>query len=232
MPNSVRDEKAKVLRSIRPVSMDEAGRVSARGQYGPGFILGKPASGYRDEKDVSPHSNIETYAAIRFTIDNWRWADVPFYVRTGKNLAKQVTEIAVLFRRTPHFIFRQSANQAQDSNVLALRIQPNEGITLRFDAKMPGQAMNIQPVHMDFRYGSTFGTHLASAYERLLLDCMLGDLTLFNRADSVETAWALVEPFLDAWSKAGPIPIYPSGSWGPAGADALLEREHRRWRLL
>lgn len=232
-PNSVRDEKAKVLRSIRPTNVDEVDRIAVRGQYGPGFISGKPVIGYQEEKNVSPQSNTETYAAIRFTIDNWRWADVPFYVRTGKNLAKQVTEIAVLFRRTPHLIFRQSAVPDPGANVLALRIQPNEGITLKFVAKMPGQSMSIQPVNMDFRYGSTFGVHLATAYERLLLDCMLGDPTLFNRADSVEAAWTLVEPLLAAWSShPAPIPTYPSGSWGPPEADQLLEREGRHWRLL
>ncbi|MBZ5495026.1 MAG: glucose-6-phosphate dehydrogenase [Acidobacteriia bacterium] len=233
-PNTVRDEKAKVLRSIHPTSADEVEKVSVRAQYGPGFIAGKPTAGYQEETNVSPQSGTETFAAIRFTIDNWRWADVPFYVRTGKNLAKQVTEIAILFRRTPHFIFRQSPVADLGANVLALRIQPNEGITLKFVAKLPGQSVNIQPVNMDFRYGSTFGIHLASAYERLLLDCMLGDPTLFNRADSVEAAWSLVQPFLDVWSSHRPavIPTYASGSWGPPEADFLLEREHRRWRLL
>jgi len=233
-PDSVRDEKVKVLRSVRPTTSDEVPSVSVRGQYGRGIIAGHPVVGYREEKGVSPQSNIETYAAIRFTIDNWRWAGVPFYVRTGKNLAKQVTEIAILFRRTPHLIFRQSPAGGLASNVLALRIQPDEGITLKFVAKLPGQAMTIQPVNMDFRYGSTFGAHLASAYERLLIDCMLGEPTLFDRADSVEAAWTLVEPFLNVWSqrRAEPIPTYASGSWGPAEADEILEREGRSWRLL
>jgi glucose-6-phosphate 1-dehydrogenase len=233
-PNSVRDEKAKVLRSIRPTAPEEVERVSVRAQYGPGFIGGKPVVAYREEKSISPQSNTETYAAIRFTIDNWRWAGVPFYVRTGKNLAKQVTEIAILFRRTPHSIFRQAPIADLSSNVLALRIQPNEGIALKFVAKLPGQAMSFRPVNMDFRYGSTFGIHMASAYARLLLDCMLGDPTLFNRADSVEAAWGLVQPFLHVWSshRAATIPGYASGSWGPPEADILLEREHRHWRLL
>ncbi len=233
-PNSVRDEKAKVLRSIRPFTVPEIPRVSVRGQYGPGFIGGRQVPGYVEEKGVAPDSTTETFAAIRFTIDNWRWAGVPFYVRTGKNLPKRATEIAITFRRTPHFIFRQATSDGADSNVLAMRIQPNEGITLKFVAKLPGQAMNIRPVNMDFRYGSTFGMHLASAYERLLLDCMLGDPTLFDRIDSVETAWTLVQPFLDAWGpqSAIAIPKYESGSWGPAEAEALLARENRTWRLL
>ncbi|HYK89655.1 MAG TPA: glucose-6-phosphate dehydrogenase [Acidobacteriota bacterium] len=232
-PDSVRDEKAKVLRSIRPFNEDEIAQVSVRGQYGPGFKSGKQVPGYLEERGVSPKSRTETFAAIRFTIDNWRWAGVPFYVRTGKNLPKRATEIAVTFRRTPHSIFRQISDKV-DSNVLAMRIQPNEGITLKFVAKLPGQAMNSQPVNMDFRYGSTFGMHLASAYERLLLDCMLGDPTLFDRIDSVEAAWTLVQPFLDAWQSDStlPIPHYESGSWGPAEADALLARENRTWRLL
>ena len=233
-PNSVRDEKAKVLRSIRPCTPEEVGRVAVRGQYGRGFVGGRETPAYREEKGVSPNSTTETFAAIRFTIDNWRWAGVPFYVRTGKNLAKRATEIAILFRRTPHLIFRQAPTDQVESNVLALRIQPDEGITLKFEAKLPGQSMNIRPVSMDFRYGSTFGPHLSSAYERLLLDCMVGDPTLFDRIDSVELAWSLVQPFLDRWSSTdgGPIPTYASGSWGPAEADALLARENRRWRRL
>ena len=233
-PNSVRDEKAKVLRSIRPCTPEEVGQVAVRGQYGRGFVGGREMPAYREEQGVSPNSTTETFAAIRFTIDNWRWAGVPFYVRTGKNLAKRATEIAILFRRTPHLIFRQAPTDQVESNVLALRIQPDEGITLKFEAKLPGQSMNIRPVSMDFRYGSTFGPHLSSAYERLLLDCMVGDPTLFDRIDSVELAWSLVQPFLDRWSSTdgGPIPTYTSGSWGPAEADALLARENRRWRRL
>jgi glucose-6-phosphate 1-dehydrogenase len=233
-PNSVRDEKAKVLRSIRPCTPEEVDRVGVRGQYDAGFAAGQQVPGYLEEKGVSPDSKTETFAALRFAIDNWRWAGVPFYVRTGKNLAKRATEIAIIFRRTPHFIFRQAGTDQVESNVLAMRIQPNEGITLKFGAKLPGQSINIRPVNMDFRYGSTFGMHLSSAYERLLLDCMLGDPTLFDRIDSVEAAWSLVQPFLDRWSSSdgGPIPKYASGSWGPAEADKLLAREGRRWRRL
>src|SRR5437867_642616 len=233
-PNSVRDEKAKVLRSIRPASPEEVDAVAVRGQYAPGIIGGQQVPGYLEEKGIPPGSTRETFAAIRFTLDNWRWAGVPFYVRTGKNLAKRATEIAILFRRTPHFIFRQAPNDEVEQNVLALRIQPDEGITLKFGAKLPGQSMNIRSVNMDFRYGSTFGLHLSSAYERLLLDCMSGDPTLFDRIDSVEAAWSLVQPFLNAWESGanGSVPKYASGSWGPPEADELLTREGRRWRRL
>jgi glucose-6-phosphate 1-dehydrogenase len=205
-----------------------------RGQYARGFIGGKEQAGYLEEQGVAPNSRTETFVAIRFAIDNWRWANVPFYIRTGKNLAKRATEIAITFQRTPHFIFCQAPAARVESNVLALRIQPDEGITLKFVAKLPGQAMEMRPVNMDFRYGSTFGPRLADAYERLLLDCMNGDPTLFDRIDSVETAWSLIQPFLDIWGadRSGTIPQYASGSWGPQEADALLARENRAWRLL
>ena len=232
-PNSVRDEKAKVLRSIRPFSPAEARANSVRAQYGPGFVGGRPVPGYLDEKGVSPSSRTETFAAVRFVVDNWRWAGVPFYLRTGKNLSKRVTEIAITFRCTPHLIFAEAGAERADANVLALRIQPDEGITLKFNAKLPGQAMSVRPVNMDFRYGTTFGPHLASAYERLLLDCMLGDPTLFDRADSVEAAWRIVMPILEGWAAGqGPLPTYASGSWGPAEADELLLKDRKRWRLI
>ncbi len=233
-PDAVRSEKAKVLRSIRLFSPEDVPRFAVRGQYAPGFIGGKEAPGYLMETGVAPNSRTETFAAFRFAIDNWRWANVPFYIRTGKNLAKRVTEISITFQRTPHFIFRQASVHQVESNILAFRIQPDEGITLKFVAKLPGQATEIRPVNMDFRYGSTFGLHLAEAYERLLLDCMNGDPTLFNRIDSVETAWSLMQPILDAWGadRSDPIPQYVSGSWGPSEADALLMRDNRMWRLL
>jgi glucose-6-phosphate 1-dehydrogenase len=232
-PNSVRDEKTKVLRSIRPIEPETAASVTVRAQYGPGILAGRRAPGYWEEPGVAPDSRTETFAAVRFTIENWRWAGVPFFVRTGKNMAKHGTEIAISFKRTPHLIFSAPTPQHVESNVLVLRIQPDEGIALKFVAKLPGQSMSIRPVNMDFRYGSTFGPRMASAYERLLLDCMLGDQTLFDRADSVETAWSLVQPIIDCWreDRSEPIPQYPSGSWGPAEADALLARENRRWRI-
>jgi len=233
-PAAVRSEKAKVLRSVRAFTPEDVQRLSVRAQYGPGFIGGKEAPGYLAERGVAPGSRTETYSAIKFNIDNWRWANVPFYLRTGKNLAKRVTEIAIVFQRTPHFIFRQAPRDQVESNVLAFRIQPDEGITLKIAAKLPGQAMQMRHVNMDFRYGNTFGLHLAEAYERLLLDCMLGDPTLFNRIDSVEVAWSLMQPFLDTWGadRSTPIPQYASGSWGPAEADELLARDNRNWRLL
>jgi glucose-6-phosphate 1-dehydrogenase len=233
-PDAVRSEKAKVLRSIRAFTLEDVHRFSVRAQYGPGFIGGKEARGYREETGVAAESRTETFAAIRFSVDNWRWADVPFYIRTGKNLAKRVTEIAVVFQPTPHFIFRQAPATRVESNVLAFRIQPDEGITLKTMVKLPGQALEMRPVNMDFRYGSTFGPHLADAYERLLLDCMLGDPTLFNRIDSVESAWSLMQPFVDVWGadRSRPILQYASGSWGPAQADELLAREKRSWRPL
>jgi len=232
--DSVRDEKAKVLRSIRQVSPSEIDALAVRGQYSRGFIQGNAVAGYHEERGVAADSRTETFAAMRFLIDNWRWAGVPFYVRTGKNLPKRLTEIALQFRRTPHLIFSQAPTDEVEPNVLALRIQPDEGITLKFGAKLPGQAMNIRSVNMDFRYGSTFGAHLSSAYQRLILDCMLGDLTLFDRADSVEAAWGLVQPFLERWEndRRRPIPTYASGTWGPSEADDLLAGEHRRWRRL
>lgn len=233
-PDSVRDEKSKVLRSIRRITPEEVPTLSVRGQYGHGFTRGKEVVGYLEEPGVAPDSRVETFAAVRFNIDNWRWANVPFYIRTGKNLAKRVTEIAIIFRETPHFIFRREPGAGIQSNVLAFRIQPDEGITLRIAAKLPGQTTEMRPVNMDFRYGSTFGPHLTGAYERLLLDCMLGDPTLFNRIDSVETSWALIQPILDTWKadQSTPIPQYESGSWGPAESDELLARDGRAWRLL
>jgi len=208
--------------------------VAVRAQYTSGLAGGRQAPGYREEKGVSPDSLTETFAALRLTVDNWRWAGVPFYLRTGKNLARHITEIAVTFRGAPHLIFGHDGTQPPGSNVLALRIQPDEGITLKFFAKLPGQSMNIRPVNMDFRYGTTFGLQMASAYERLLLDCMLGDNTLFDRADSMEMAWKIVQPFLDSWARpdAHPPSVYASGSWGPPEADDLLAREGRKWRLL
>ncbi len=231
---AVRSEKAKILNSIRPFSPEGVRRFSVRGQYNRGFIGGKEALGYLEEPGVAPGSRTETYAAIRFLIDNWRWADVPVYIRTGKNMPKRETEIAITFQRTPHFLFRQASAEQVESNVLVFRIQPDEGITLKFIAKLPGQSMEMQPVNMDFRYGSTFGLHLAEAYERLLLDCMLGDPTLFDRIDSVEASWELMEPILRAWNadQSSPIPQYASGSWGPREADELLARENRSWRSL
>jgi glucose-6-phosphate 1-dehydrogenase len=231
--NAVRDEKVKVLRTIRPFTTEDVRQFTVRGQYGPGSLRGRQVSGYRSEPNVSPESRTETFAALRLLIDNWRWADVPFYLRSGKRLPKQVTEIAVRFKQPPHLLFGSSATSLLESNVLVLRIQPDEGISLKFEAKLPGQGMQLRPVIMDFRYGSSFGEELPTAYETLLLDCLQGDVTLFTRSDEVECAWRLVSPILEAWLEAPtPFPNYEAGSWGPAAAYQLMEKEGRQWRRL
>ena len=199
-----------------------------RGQYGPGGVAGTYIPGYREEPGVAKDSATETFVAARLEIENWRWAGVPFYLRTGKRLRRQVTEIAIQFRRAPHMVFR---GQQMDANSLVLNIQPEEGISISFDAKLPGQEMRLAPVTMDFNYHLAFGDNGRSAYATLLNDCMRGDATLFDRADGVEAAWALVDPILEAWRGEKPdFPNYPAGSWGPAEADTLLERDGRHWR--
>jgi glucose-6-phosphate 1-dehydrogenase len=230
--DAVRDEKVKVLRAIRPLTsvMDE----TARGQYGPGTVNGQAVPGYREESGVASDSRTETYVALRFFVDNWRWAGVPFLLRTGKRMAKRASEIAIQFRQAPHLLFDSGPLNDIEPNVLAVKVQPDEGITLRFDSKVPGQANQIRPVTMDFRYNASFGVESPEAYERLLLDAMLGDSTLFTRSDEVETSWSLITPIHQAWD-AAPAPEfanYEAGSWGPKTADALLEREWRRWRRL
>ena len=229
-----RDEKIRVIEAIKPIAPGGIPMECVRGQYGPGFIAGESVVGYREEPAVSKDSITPTYAAFRFFVDNWRWADVPFYVRSGKRLPKRLTEIAIQFKRAPHLPFRKGQIDELSGNVLALRIQPDEGITLKFGAKVPGPSMRIRSVNMDFGYGATFGREDASPYERLILDCMKGDQTLFDRADGVEAAWALIDPVLTAWA-ADPgvaFPNYAAGSWGPAQADDLLARDGRAWRRL
>jgi glucose-6-phosphate 1-dehydrogenase len=225
--DAIRDEKVKVLQSIRP-SVDVV-----RGQYGPGYINGKPVVGYREEKDVNPKSNIETYVAMRLFIDNWRWAGVPFYLRGGKRLPKKGTEIAIIFKDAPGVLFQQNGRK-HDPNVLAMRIQPDEGIAMKINCKVPGPSSPIQPVKMDFRYGSYFGQSPPEAYERLIWDCMVGDSTLFARADEVEQSWKILTPVLNDWAKHPPknFPNYPSGSWGPEEADQMIQKEGRSWRIL
>jgi len=228
----VRDEKTKVMRAICPISPDEAGRVAVRGQYGPGFVAGQRVAGYREEKGVSAQSVTETYAALKLQVDNWRWAGVPFYLRTGKRLATRASEIAVQFRQTPHLVFRRNPEILAEPNRLVLRIQPDEGMSLSFGAKLPGPDLRIKPVEMDFDYGRAFGGEPPEAYERLLLDAMKGDATLYARGDWVDMAWELLGPVLHAWTAGDPgkFPNYEAGTWGPAEADALLERDGRRWR--
>ncbi len=231
-PNSVRDEKVKVLKAIQPQTPDEILRDTVRGQYAAGAIDGQPVVAYRQERDVNPMSLRETYAAWKVQIENWRWAGVPFYLRAGKRLAKRVTEIAIQFKTPPISLFRQVGAFRQEPNALILRIQPDEGIALKFGAKEPGPTMKVAPVTMDFRYSEFFGASQPEAYERLLMDAMHGDSTLFARRDEVEAAWERVTPLLDVWRENPPLdhPNYEAGTWGPDAAVALLARDGRRWR--
>ncbi len=229
--NAIRDEKVKVLEAIRPFQPEDFKRSVARGQYGPGIAEGEKACGYREEKDVDPNSQVETYAALRLFIDNWRWDGVPFYIRGAKRMPKKVTEIAVQFKDAPGHLF--SEHQAIDNNVLALRIQPNEGISLKINSKVPGTASPIQPVKMDFLYGSFFGMTPPDAYERLICDCMAGDAALFAREDEVFQSWKLITPILKYWEQEKmEFPNYAAGSWGPAIADQMLAQDGRRWRII
>ncbi len=225
--DAVRDEKVKVLRGTRPFDGERVRTDVIRGQYGAGWIAGARVPGYRDEQKVAPNSPMATYVAGAFYIDTWRWQGVPFYLRSGKRMPKRVTEIAIQFKPVPHLLFGPTA-----PNVLAMRIQPDEGIALQFEAKVPGPTPRHRPVTMDFRYGTAFASAPAEAYQRLLLDVMLGDSTLFARRDEVEAAWTLVAPILDTWASEQPndLPNYEAGSWGPEAADRLLENEGRRWR--
>jgi glucose-6-phosphate 1-dehydrogenase len=224
---SVRNEKVKVLRALHTPGPKNI----VRGQYGRGFIEGSEVVGYREEKGVAPDSTTETYVAGKLFVDNWRWADTPFYFRTGKRLPKRETTIAIQFKRAPKPPFEASAEDGLRPNVLLLNIQPDEGVSLAIAAKAPGQGLAIRTVHMDFLYGGSFRTGLPEAYERLVLDCMLGDPTLFMRADEVEEQWALVDTIVSAWARDRPnFPNYAAGTWGPAAADELLHRDGRSWR--
>jgi glucose-6-phosphate 1-dehydrogenase len=230
--NGVRDEKIKAMQSVRPLPAERIDELAVRGQYGAGTVLGDTVPAYRQEPAVAPDSSTETFAALKLQFDNWRWAGVPFYLRSGKRLQKQVTEIAINFKEVPHRLFNDLDSPLQP-NVLVIRIQPNEGISLRFGAKLPGQSMRIRAVNMDFRYGSSFGVKAPEAYERLLLDCMLGDSTLYARRDMVERGWEIVDPILKSWQTPAPdFPNYEAGSWGPQAATELIERDGREWRKL
>lgn len=229
--NALRDEKVKVLRAVVPPTGEGVAARTVRGQYEEGYVGGREVGAYRDEKGVRPASRTETYVAMELEIDNWRWAGVPFYLRTGKRLPRRVTEIAIQFKQVPHLMFQSVGELDLSPNVITMRIQPDEGIALKFAAKVPGPSTQLRPVRMDFLYGSSFGEAGPDAYERLLLDAMLGDPTLFARRDEVETAWALMQPILNAWDDLA-VPVYPyeSGTWGPSKADAMLRRENREWR--
>lgn len=225
---AVRNEKLKVLQSIRPFNLEMVAQAVVRGQYSPGQLNGKPVPGYRQEAGVSPTSRTETFVSAKLLIDNWRWAGVPFYLRTGKRLAKRSTEIMIQFKCAPHIVFRE---REVEPNRLVLNIQPDEGISVSFGAKRPGTEMSIGNVTMNFSYRESFGGASRSAYATLVNDCLRGDATLFDRGDSVEAAWSLVDPILDVWSaaKSSSVPQYASGSWGPKESDVMLERDGRKW---
>jgi glucose-6-phosphate 1-dehydrogenase len=231
--NRVRDEKLKVLESIVPPDPADVPSMAVRAQYGPGVVGGVPVPGYRQEPGVAPDSRTETYAALRLHVSNWRWAGVPFYLRTGKRLPRKLTEIAVTLKPVPHLAFQSTGSVGVQSNQIVFTVQPDEGVSVSLGAKIPGPQMRIRPVNMEFRYGTTFLSESPEAYERLILDAMRGDATLFTRNDEIEALWGIVDPILTAWREdtASPIPEYPAGSAGPAEADALLD-EGRRWRRL
>ena len=227
---AVRDEKTKVIQALRPIDPDNIEQRVVRGQYAAGSVLGKSVPGYRQEEGVDSSTPTETYVALELYIDNWRWAGVPFYLRSAKRMPKKVTEVAIHFKRAPHRLFG-SDGLGMEGNVLAIRIQPDEGITLRLGSKVPGQRIEIAPVNMEFRYASSFGVEAPEAYERLLLDALSGDGTLFTRGDEVEASWSFITPIHEAWASRGIEPeLYEAGSWGPAKADGLLARAGRSWR--
>jgi glucose-6-phosphate 1-dehydrogenase len=230
-PDAVRDEQVKLLNSIEAISPEAVLHDAVRGQYGPGQIDGKRVRGYREEDKVSPASDTETFVAIRFQVDNWRWAGVPFYVRTGKRLPKRVTEIVIQFKHAPAMLFQHTSVDRLTTNRLYIHIQPKEGISLRFGAKVPGPVLTVGAVEMDFDYVDYFGKVSSTGYETLLYDAMIDDATLFQRADMVEAGWAMVQPILDVWKALPPrsFPNYEAGSWGPKEADELLKRDGRHW---
>ena len=231
--NAVRDEKVKVLEAIKPFCPETFESHAVRGQYGPGVVNGEDVIGYRQEDKVDPNSQMETYAALKLFVNNWRWDGVPFYLRGAKRLAKRATEIAITFKEPPGRLF-QFNDERNSSNVLAIRIQPNEGSSLKINCKVPGPANVIQPVKMDFRYGAFFGQSPPEAYERLICDCMANDSTLFAREDEAFNSWRIMTPLLQYWKETKPkeFPNYACGSWGPKEADEMLERDGRRWRLI
>jgi glucose-6-phosphate 1-dehydrogenase len=228
----VRDEKVKVLRSVRAAAPDDVPGMAVRGQYTRGVVGGVDARGYTEEEGVPPDSHTETFAALRLEVDNWRWAGVPFYLRTGKRLARKVSEIAITLRPVPHLGFAPEGSVGVKPNELVLTLQPSEGVSLQLAAKIPGTKMRLTPVNMEFLYGTSFMSQSPEAYERLILDAMRGDATLFARSDEVEAQWRIIDPVLKVWeSSSDPPPLYPAGSKGPAGADRILLSGHR-WRAI
>jgi glucose-6-phosphate 1-dehydrogenase len=231
-PDVVRDERVKILRAVRPLAPEDVLRETVRGQYGAGTVGGKPAPAYRAEKGVSPTSSVETFVALKLYVDNWRWADVPFYLRTGKHLPRRVTEVAIQFKRAPFILFRETPVEQLEPNLLVMHIQPDEGISLSFEGKVPGPLMRLGQVRMHFQYSDYFGSTPETGYETLLYDCMTGDSTLFQRSDLVEVGWTIVMPILDVWSALAPrsFPNYEANTWGPKAADDLIQADGRRWK--
>ena len=231
--DAIRDEKVKVLRAIRRIRPEEVDRYVIRGQYGPGLVLGKRVPGYRQEEGVRPDSRTQTFVALRLAVENWRWAGVPFLLRTGKRLPKRATEVYLQFRKPPLHLFDEETASSVAPNALVINVQPDEGVSLRFGAKVPGPDLKVRRVKMEFRYGTSFGTPSPEAYERLLLDAMAGDPTLFTRSDEVQAAWTLVTEILKGWEESPSEPHqYPAGSWGPPEADRLFEGIDGSWRRL
>ncbi len=230
--DAVRDEQSKVLHAIQPIVPEDVLTRAVRGQYGEGALGTEHVTAYRAEPFVDPHSNVETFVALKLAVDNWRWADVPFYIRTGKRMPKRVTEIVIQFRRAPFVLFRDTSVQKLTPNLLVLHIQPDEGISLQFGAKIPGAHVRVGGVTMDFQYADYFGAEPSTGYERLLYDCMIGDATLFQRADMVEAGWCVVEPIIDVWKAlpARAFPNYAAGTWGPKESDDMMRRDGRAWR--
>ena len=230
----MRNHRQDVLNCLRPITPADIDHHVVRAQYGPGFVRGEHMPGYRREENIGHDSTTETFVALKVFVDNWRWAGVPFYIRTGKRMPKRASEIAIQFKAIPPILFNADADHPLEPNVLAMRIQPNEGLSMRIATKLPGPKVRVYPVKMDFRYGSTFGEQTPEAYERLLLDVMAGDATLFMRRDAVEASWTWIQNILDAWdeSKTRWLPEYPAGTWGPLECDRLIETDDRKWRLL
>jgi glucose-6-phosphate 1-dehydrogenase len=229
--DAIRDEKVKVMRAMHPLTSEQVASNTVRAQYTAGVVAGEQVQGYREEKGVAPNSTTETYVALKLFIENWRWADVPFYIRTGKRLPKRSTEVTIQFKRVPHQLYKPSETKGLAPNRLTMRIQPDEGITLKFGAKIPGAARHLESVDMDFTYATAFGIVSPDAYERLLADAMIGDSTLFIRRDEVEASWRIVDSIINGWKQlpANTVYTYPAGTWGPKEADELIERDGREW---
>ncbi len=227
---SLREEKVKALKAVRPIPEDEVDDYAVRGQYTSGWVWGEEVEGYREEEEVDPESVTETYVALRLFVDNWRWAGVPFFLRAGKRMPKKATEIAIQFHSSPHTPFARRDTEGLEPNVLVVRVQPEEGVSLKIGAKVPGTGFEVSSVNMDLLYGTAFLEEAPDAYQRLLLDLMLGDPTLFIRADEAEGAWNILDPVMRCWAEKKDVELYPAGTWGPEEADELLGRDGREWR--